>query len=141
LTLLQLPPIYFWFGLHGYGIAGRPSAFVAHWVYATPHIVLLVIGAFILYGILRDLSYEGVVTMRKWLLIAIVIYLVPGLVLAVGWQLRADADDPPPMPVWAPGLSLGQRVMAALWMVPSVLLWPVFLPPTIYWWLIRGACG
>jgi hypothetical protein len=52
--------------------------------------------------------------MRKWLLIAIVIYLVPGLVYAVWGQLRADPDDAPPMPVWAPGLSLGQRVMAAL---------------------------
>lgn len=86
-------------------------------------------------------SYVGDVVMRKWLLIAIVIYLIPGLLLAVWAQLRADPEDPPPMPVWAPGLSWGQRVMAALWMVPSVLLWPVFLPPTIYWCLIRGACG
>jgi hypothetical protein len=84
---------------------------------------------------------EGDVVIRKWLLIAIVIYLPPGLLLAAWAQLRADPEDPPPMPVWAPGLSWGQRVMAALWMVPSVVLWPVFLPPTIYWCLIRGACG
>jgi hypothetical protein len=30
LTLLQLPPIYCWFGLHGHGIADRPGSFVAH---------------------------------------------------------------------------------------------------------------
>jgi len=79
--------------------------------------------------------------MRRWLLIAIILYLLPGLVYAVWVQLRADADDPPPMPVWAPKLSLGQRLMAAIWMVPFVLLWPIFLPPTVYWCLMRGVCG
>jgi hypothetical protein len=77
----------------------------------------------------------------RWLLIAVIIYLLPGLALAVWAQLLADLSDPPPMPVWAPSLSLGQRVAAALWMLPTVLLWPVFLPPTIYWCFIRGACG
>lgn len=86
-------------------------------------------------------SYEGDVVMRKWLPIAIVIYAVPGLLLAVWAQVRAEPEDPRPMPVWGPGVPVGQRVMAALWMVPSVLLWPVFLPPTIYWCLIRRACG
>lgn len=79
--------------------------------------------------------------MRKWLRIAIVIYLLIGLANAVWVQVRADPDDPPPMPIWAPGLSLGQRLMAAIWMVPVVLLWPIFLPLTIYWCLIRGTCG
>lgn len=86
-------------------------------------------------------SYEGDAVVRKWLIIVVVVYLVPGLLFGVWAQLRADPEDPPPVPVWAPGLSLGQRVMGALWMVPSLLLWPVFLPPTIYWCLIRGACG
>jgi hypothetical protein len=53
LMLLQLPPIYCWFGLHGYGIADRPGSFVAHWGYAIPHIILLAVGAFVLYGVLR----------------------------------------------------------------------------------------
>jgi hypothetical protein len=79
--------------------------------------------------------------MRKWLMIAIVVYLLPGLGLAVWAEVRAEPADPPPMPVWAPGLSFGQRVMAAIWMVPVVLLWPIFLPPTIYWCLLKGACG
>jgi len=79
--------------------------------------------------------------MRRWLRIAIVIYLFIGLANAVWVQIRADPEDPPPMPVWAPGLSLGRRLAAAVWMVPVVLLWPIFLPPTIYWYLTRGACG
>ncbi len=86
-------------------------------------------------------SCEGDVVMRKRLLIAIVVYLVSGFLLAGCAQLRTEPEDPPPMPVWAPGLSWGQRVMAALWMAPSVLLWPLYLPPTIYGCLIRGACG
>lgn len=53
LMLLHPPSIYCWFGLHGYGIADRPGSFVAHWGYAIPHIILLAIGAFILYGVLR----------------------------------------------------------------------------------------
>ena len=79
--------------------------------------------------------------MRKLLLIAVAVYLLIGLANAIWVQVRADPNDPPPMPVWAPELSLGRRLMAAIWMVPDVLLWPIFLPPTIYWCLIREACG
>lgn len=79
--------------------------------------------------------------MHKWLPIAIITYLWPGLIPAVWAQMRADADDPPLTPVWAPGLLLGQRVMAAICMVPTVLLWLIFLPPTIYRSVIRGTSG
>ena len=68
------------------------------------------------------------------------IYLLIGLANAAWVQARADPEDPPPMPVWAPGLSFGRRLAAAVWMVPDVLLWPIFLPPTVYWYLTRGAC-
>jgi len=46
LALLQVLPIFLWFTFHGTGISDGtpPSAFVAHWVYALPHIVLLIAG-------------------------------------------------------------------------------------------------
>jgi hypothetical protein len=57
LALSQLPPIYAWFAFHGRGISDGtpPSPFVAHWVYAIPHIIVLAIGSFILYSLLGDL--------------------------------------------------------------------------------------
>ncbi len=78
---------------------------------------------------------------RKLLRIAIVIYLLIGLAYAVWVQARADPNDPPPMPVWAPGLPLGQRFWAIISMMLDVLLWPIFLPPTLSWWLRRGKSG
>lgn len=47
-ALLQAPPILLWFAFHGSGISDGtpPSAFVAHWAYALPHLaVLLLCGA------------------------------------------------------------------------------------------------
>lgn len=79
--------------------------------------------------------------MRKWVLAAIIVYLLIGLAYAVWVQIRADPNDPPPMPIWAPGLSLGQRLMAVVWEIPTVLLWPIFLPPTIYHCFLRRTCG
>ncbi len=54
LVLLQLPAIYGWFAGHGYGISDHPGLFVIHWRYGIPHVVLLAIGAFVLYSIVRD---------------------------------------------------------------------------------------
>lgn len=50
LALLQILPIFLWFSFHGYGISdGTPSsAFVAHWVYAGPHIALLILSGAVL---------------------------------------------------------------------------------------------
>lgn len=79
--------------------------------------------------------------MRRWLWAAIAFYLLIGLAHGVWVQVRADPNDPPPMPIWAPGLSFGHRLGAVLWMVPVVLLWPIFLLPTIYWCLIQRGCG
>jgi hypothetical protein len=79
--------------------------------------------------------------MRKLPLIAITVYPLPGLARAVWVQVRADPDDPPAMPAWVPGLQFGQRIVSAIWMVPTALLWPIFLPPTIYWCITRGVFG
>ncbi len=78
--------------------------------------------------------------LKKALLYFVIIYLLIGFGFAVYGQIIADPNDPPPMPVWAPGLSLSRRFMSFfLYFFPSVLLWPIFLPPTI-WCLIRGTC-
>lgn len=54
LMLLQLPPIYGWFAGHGYGISDHPGcSFIIHWRYGIPHVILLAIGAIVLYGVLR----------------------------------------------------------------------------------------
>ena len=69
---------------------------------------------------------------KKMLLYIVVCYLIIGVGFALYVQIIADPNDPPPMPVWAPGLSPGQRLGAFLTgFLPCVLLWPVWLPPTI----------
>lgn len=42
LALLQIPPAILWFLFHNSGISdgSPPSAFVAHWAYAIPHILV-----------------------------------------------------------------------------------------------------
>ncbi len=76
----------------------------------------------------------------KFLLYFAIIYLLIGFGYAVYVQIIADPTDPPPMPVWAPGLSLTERLISFfLYFVPCVLLWPIFLPPTI-WWIIKETC-
>jgi hypothetical protein len=54
LVFLQLPAIYGWFAGHGYGISDHPGSFVIHWRYGIPHVMLLAIGAFVLYSIVHD---------------------------------------------------------------------------------------
>ena len=45
LALLQVPPIFLWFAFHGTGISdgSPPSPFVAHWIYAIPHLAILIV--------------------------------------------------------------------------------------------------
>ena len=56
LAMLQILPIYLWFWFHGFGISdgSPPSTFVAHWGYALPHVVLLVVSGVVVYYIYRD---------------------------------------------------------------------------------------
>lgn len=55
LALLQVLPIFLWFTFHGTGISDGtpPSPFVAHWGYAIPHLVLLVIGIMVIISAFR----------------------------------------------------------------------------------------
>jgi len=70
----------------------------------------------------------------------VAVYLLIGFAYAVYVQIKADPNDPPPMPVWAPGLSVGERLGAFLlgFVLPG-LLWPLFLPPTLWWCLFKNA--
>ena len=51
LVLFQVFPIILWFAFHGSGISDGtpPSAFVAHWLCALPHLVLLMVSLMVLY--------------------------------------------------------------------------------------------
>ena len=51
LALLQAVPILLWVAFHGSGISDGtpPSAFVAHWLYSIPHVVLLFISLLVLH--------------------------------------------------------------------------------------------
>ena len=70
--------------------------------------------------------------MRKVLLYFVLIYLLIGFGYAVYMEITADPNDTP-TPIWAPGLSLGERLGVFLFVfIPCVLLWPFLLPPTIY---------
>ena len=55
-ALLQLPPILLWLALHGSGISDGtpPSAFVAHWAYAIPHVAVLAASAATVWSLLMQ---------------------------------------------------------------------------------------
>ncbi len=59
LALLQVLPIFLWFAFDGTGISDGtpPSSFVAHWVYALPHLVLLSLSLVAFYRLYK--SFEG----------------------------------------------------------------------------------
>lgn len=59
LALLQVLPIFLWFAFDSIGISDGtpPSAFVAHWVYAFPHLVLLSLSLVAFYRLYK--SFEG----------------------------------------------------------------------------------
>lgn len=78
---------------------------------------------------------------NKVILYILVLYVLIGFAYAFYVQVKADPNDPPPVPIWAPGLSLVERAWVFLiYFVPAVLCWPVFLPPTIWWCFIKHTC-
>ncbi|GAA0499708.1 hypothetical protein GCM10008986_28670 [Salinibacillus aidingensis] len=46
LVLIQAPAIFLWFAFNGNGISDGtpPTTFVAHWIFATPHLVTTLLG-------------------------------------------------------------------------------------------------
>ncbi|MGC9523079.1 MAG: hypothetical protein ACP5HG_14495 [Anaerolineae bacterium] len=55
LALMQLPPALLWFVFHNSGISDGtpPSAFVAHWAYALPHIAVAALCLAAVYQLLN----------------------------------------------------------------------------------------
>lgn len=53
--LIQLPAILLWFTFSGSSISDGtpPSNFVAHWIFATPHIVIVLFAIIIILSLLR----------------------------------------------------------------------------------------
>lgn len=60
LSVIQIPPIYLWFIFTGSGISdGTPqSPFVAHWLYSLPHVLIVLVGLFILFSPINKEKYE-----------------------------------------------------------------------------------
>lgn len=60
LAVLQLLPIQLWFAFYGYAISDGqpPSPFVAHWVYAVPHLLVLALSLTALYQLCHQLLTE-----------------------------------------------------------------------------------
>lgn len=76
----------------------------------------------------------------KTLIIIAAVYFMIGFAYGIYVQIKADPNDPPPIPIWAPGLSLGERLGAFLiGFVFPALFWPLFLPPTL-WCLFKNTC-
>jgi hypothetical protein len=63
--MLQVPAALLWFLFHGSGISdgSPPSAFVAHWAYALPHLALLALSVLAAARLLGWLRPAG----RSWL--------------------------------------------------------------------------
>jgi hypothetical protein len=55
LALFQVFPILLWFAFHGSSISdgAPPSSFVARWLYALPHMILLTLSLIVLYQLWR----------------------------------------------------------------------------------------
>lgn len=55
LAFLQVLPIFLWFTFHGTGISDGtpPSAFVAHWGYAIPHLAVLMVSLVVITFVLQ----------------------------------------------------------------------------------------
>ncbi|WP_053366293.1 hypothetical protein [Bacillus sp. FJAT-27245] len=55
LILIQLPAIFLWLTFHGSSISDGtpPSNFVAHWIFATPHIAISLIGLILIVSLIK----------------------------------------------------------------------------------------
>ncbi|WP_174730492.1 hypothetical protein [Mesobacillus harenae] len=55
LVLIQAPVIFLWFTFNGSGISDGtpPSNFVAHWIFATPHLVISLIGIVVIGSLFK----------------------------------------------------------------------------------------
>ncbi|RXT06988.1 hypothetical protein [Ammoniphilus sp. CFH 90114] len=55
LVFIQVPPIFLWFAFHGSGISDGtpPSNFVAHWIFATPHIAIALLGIIVIVSLFK----------------------------------------------------------------------------------------
>ena len=55
LVLIQTPAIFLWFTFNSRGISDGtpPGDFVAHWAFALPHIVILLLGTILIFSLSR----------------------------------------------------------------------------------------
>ena len=55
LVLIQIPAIILWFLFNGRGISDGtpPSSFVAHWIFAIPHMVIVLLGIILIISLLK----------------------------------------------------------------------------------------
>jgi hypothetical protein len=55
LVLIQIPAIILWFSFHGSGISdGTPqSNFVAHWIFAIPHMMIVLLGVVLIVSLFK----------------------------------------------------------------------------------------
>ena len=55
LVLIQIPAIILWLLFNGRGISdgSPPSSFVAHWIFAIPHMIIVLLGIILIISILK----------------------------------------------------------------------------------------
>ena len=55
LVLIQIPAIILWLLFNGRGISdgSPPSSFIAHWIFAIPHMVIVLLGIILIISILK----------------------------------------------------------------------------------------
>lgn len=56
LVLIQIPAIILWLLFNGRGISDGtpPSSFVAHWIFAIPHMVIVLLGIILIISLLKN---------------------------------------------------------------------------------------
>lgn len=54
--LIQIPAIILWLLFNGHGISdgSPPSSFVAHWIFAIPHLVIVLLGIILIKSLLKN---------------------------------------------------------------------------------------
>jgi len=56
LVLIQIPAIILWLLFNGRGISdgSPPSSFIAHWIFAIPHMVIVLLGIILIISLLKN---------------------------------------------------------------------------------------